>query len=407
MSKSEQKNTKLTKIKKDHNRPEIPQYIKTEAFLENIGFFTPSSKHIKKIYSKEKKIGVNIDEEGKKSIIKTKVSANHELGLPITSDLDYYRAFLKICDEIIDPNGRFTLPIAVPTTKLIRYAGKSDGAIELREVKKWLKRMTGTMIEGGMYSAKAKEFSDGFVGTVFSQVLLKGDKNQKNGEFANTNYVWPSPWFLSNFFYHHVKTIDFNFYRRLRKPIAKALYSLLETGWYASNGNPYKKNYHNLCDEFLLTKCKYFSDIQRQLDPAHNELVREKFLKKWEYLPTSIKGLYIIAYYPGDKFCEDQKARHERKKTVDQIVAGSKSFSPFEPLTDKQECLVDDILTVCKDSKNRVAYEKIVREKSENLIRTSLSETRMAIHERRIKKTPGAYFTDTIKQLEKMRANAK
>jgi hypothetical protein len=273
-------------------------------------------------------------------------------------------------------------------------------------VKKWFKRMVFTGIEGGMYSAKAKEFSEGFVGTVFSQVILKGEA-KKTGEKAETNYVWPSPWFLSNFFYHHVKTIDFNFYRRLRKPIAKALYSLLETGWYASGGNPYKKNYHNLCDEFLLTKRKYFSDIKQQLDPAHKELAREKFLEKWEYLPTSIKGHYVIAYYPGEKFFQDQKARLKRKQTVDQIAIGSKPSSKFEPLTERQQFLVEDILKVCKDSQNRVAYEKIVRERPEQLIRSSLTETRMAIHERRIKKTPGAYFTDTIKQLEIMRANAK
>ncbi len=404
MSTKKQK-TKLTKIKRE-NLPEIPQYIKTEAFLENIGFFTPSSKQVKKIYVKEKKIGVNVGKDGKKKIIKTKVSANHELGLPITSDLDYYRAFLKICDEIIDPNGRFKLPITIPTNKLIRYAGKSDGAIELKEVKKWFKRMAFTGIEGGMYSARAKEFNEGFIGTVFSQVILKGEI-KKSGEKADTNYVWPSPWFLSNFFYHHVKTIDFNFYRRLRKPIAKALYSLLETGWYASGGNPYKKNYNNLCDEFLLTKCKYFSDIKRQLDPAHKELVREKFLEKWEYLLTSIKGQYIITYYPGEKFFQDQKARIQRKQTATQITIGSKPSTTFEPLTDKQQYLVEDILKVCKDSQNRVAYEKIVRDKSEELIRSSLTETRMAIREGRIKKTPGAYFTDTIKQIERLRTTAK
>jgi hypothetical protein len=37
----------------------------------------------------------------------TKISANYELGLPITSDFDYYRAFLKICDELVDRDGRF------------------------------------------------------------------------------------------------------------------------------------------------------------------------------------------------------------------------------------------------------------------------------------------------------------
>src|SRR5712691_9714278 len=89
--------------------------------------------------------GYYIDERGTKRTIKTKISANYELGLPITSDLDYYRAFLKICDEIVDRDGRFRLPITVPTKKLIRYAGKVDSTKERREVRAWFKRMTGTL----------------------------------------------------------------------------------------------------------------------------------------------------------------------------------------------------------------------------------------------------------------------
>lgn len=401
----QEKPAKQTKAKKSLFL-DIPQYIKTEAFLENIGFFTPSSKRIKGIYTKEKVIGERIDNDGTKQFIKTKVSANHEYGLPITSDLDYYRAFLKICNELVDHDGRFQLPIPVPTTKLLRYAGKTKGATEWKEVKQWLCRMTGTLIKGGLYRAKAKEFEEGFIGNVFSQVLLKGEK-QKNGKTAGTNYVWPSPWFLSNYYYRYVKTIDFNFHMRLRKPIAKALYTVLETGWYASGGNPYKKRYQSLCDEFLLTTHKHFSDIKRQLDPAHKELVRESYLDKWDYTKSKIKPNYIITYYPGEKFFQDQQARGERKQTATQIANSRKILPEFKSLDDKQHYMVDEILRVCGDEKNRVAYEKVVRENHENLIWTVISETKLASHEGTIKKNKGAYFMDTLKRIAAMRANAK
>ena len=38
-----------------------PEYIQAEAFLEVSGYFTPSSKHIKSIYTKEKKLREYID----------------------------------------------------------------------------------------------------------------------------------------------------------------------------------------------------------------------------------------------------------------------------------------------------------------------------------------------------------
>jgi hypothetical protein len=227
----------------------VPDYISAEVFLENSGFFTPSSKRVKGIYTKEKVIGEKLYPDGTTRMIATKISANYELGLPITSDFDYYRAFLKICDELVDRDGRFRLPILIPTRQLIRHAGKVESPKERQEAKRWFERMTGTLIKGGLYRAKHKDYDDGFIGTVFSQVILRGQA-MKNGRVADTNYVWPSPWFLSNYFYRHLKSIDFNLHQRLRKPIAKALYPLLETGWYASGGRPYAKSYHDLCQEF-------------------------------------------------------------------------------------------------------------------------------------------------------------
>ena len=64
-----------------------PEYIQAEAFLEVSGYFTPSSKRIKSIYTKEKKLREYIDESGNKRTVKVEVSANHKLGLPITSEL--------------------------------------------------------------------------------------------------------------------------------------------------------------------------------------------------------------------------------------------------------------------------------------------------------------------------------
>lgn len=213
----------------------VPEYIPAEVSLENLGFFTPSSKRIKNIYVKEKVLGEKIGPDGVKRTVKATIRASGGLGLPITSDLDYYRAFLKICDEVADAQGRLHMPIIVPTAKLLRYAGKQENAKRWKEVQEWFERMTLTGIIGGVYRAKQKHYDDGFVGTLFSRVVITGGE-MRNGETAQTNYVWVAPWFLANYFHHHLRPIDLTFHQRLWKPIAKALYPLLETGWYASGG---------------------------------------------------------------------------------------------------------------------------------------------------------------------------
>jgi hypothetical protein len=378
----------------------VPDYISAEVFLENSGFFTPSSKRVKGIYTKDKTIGEKTYPDGTVRLIKTKISANYELGLPITSDFDYYRAFLKICDELVDREGRFRLPIVIATRQLIRYAGKVESPKERKEVKQWFERMTGTLIKGGLYRAKHKDYDDGFVGTVFSQVILRGQA-MKNGRVAETNYVWPSPWFLSNYFYRHLKSIDFNLHQRLRKPIAKALYPLLETGWYASGGKPYAKSYGDLCQEFLLVDRKHISRIREQLDPSHRELVYERFLARWEYRKAASDEDYIVTYWPGHKFFEDQQAREIRRQLAEQLSRKPEELANSEPaaLNSAEQTLLEEILAVCGDAGNQAAYRKVIREHPEGLLWMAISETRQASREHRITKTKGAYFMATVKDL--------
>jgi len=382
--------------------PTYAEYIQAEAFLEVSGFFTPSSKRIRGIYTKEKKLREYTDEQGKRCALKIKISANHELGLPITSDLDYYRAFLKICDEVVDREGRFKIPIIADTSMLVRYAGKKKGAIEYREVRSFLRRMAWTGMEGAVYRAKKKDYDEGVISTVFRQVVIKGER-MRNGETADTNYIWPSSWFLSNYYYRYTRPIDFEFYKQLRKPIAKSLFTLLENGWYAAEGKPYAKSYRALCEEFLLTCHHYLSDIKQQLDPSHRELQQLGFLERWEYRKNVSGTDYILVYYPGHKFFDDQAAKGARRHLAEQIEA-SQLPSPQLDLIDRSDLLLSDILDICGDRKNTAAYLKTIKTHPEPLVRMALSETKQANLEHRITKSPGAYFTDALKRLAQYHA---
>ena len=181
-----------------------------------------------------------MDVQGHKRTLKVKISANYQARLPYVSTLTTTAPSLKICDDIVDREGRFKMSIAVPTFTLLRYAGKSQSAREQREVRLWFKRMTATLIEGAIYRAKKERFDEGFTGTLFSQVVVKGEQ-LRNGKIADTNYVWLSPWFLSNYYHRYTRPIDFEFYKRLRKPIAKSLYTLLRMA-----GTP---RWQALCEE--------------------------------------------------------------------------------------------------------------------------------------------------------------
>jgi hypothetical protein len=229
----------------------------------------------------------------------------------------------------------------------------------------------------------------------------------RNGKSADTNYVWLAPWFLSNYFYHHTRPVDITFYKRLRKPIAKSLYTLLENGWYAANGRPYQKSYRALCDEFLLTCHPHLSLIKQQLDPSHKELKKLELIESWEYRKAAHGTDYIIIYYPGKKFFRDMRDKEARRDQATKIENGRYEPLDQQPaLIDEKSILLEDILALCGDRENAPSYRKLIDQYSLSLAHAAYSETRQAHLESRIRKSKGAYFTDTLKRLAHLRGQS-
>jgi hypothetical protein len=140
----------------------------------------------------------------------------------------------------------------------------------------------------------------------------------RGGKLAEMNFVWPAPWFLSNFYYRYVRPIDLAFHQRLRKPIAKTLYPILDTGWYAADGAEYAKRYENLCTLLFIPAHQHLSLVKQQLDPSHEELHKEHFLATWEYsLDQNGEWSGVIRWWPGAKWFQDQEARLSRRELVE------------------------------------------------------------------------------------------
>jgi hypothetical protein len=372
--------------------------------FEHIGYFTPASKRIKNITTKEKILAERVNPDGTRTVFKVRILGTGHYGLPITSDLDYYRAFLKLLDDLVGRLGHIPEPIALPTKTLMRSAGKQVSTQELQAVKDWIRRSNATAIQGFYYDAVSGDYIEIGGEPLFPRYVMRGQR-LPTGEYADTHAVWLASWFRTNYLHHHVRPLDLAFHLRLRKPIAKALYPLLELGWYATSGQPYTKSYFELCHEFLLHESRYLSRIKQQLDPAHHELVQQRFLERWEYRPAAKGSSWVISYHPGPKFFEDQQAREARRHLAARIAPGTPplTLSPLSagapPLP-----LLAEILAVCGDRQNQAAYQKVLREYPEAHIQMALAETCHAAQEGRIRKSNGAYFMDTLKRLATLRS---
>ena len=315
------------------------EYVAAEQNLETIGYFSAGYKRRYPKEPNEAKV-INIGPQRQIRIVPS------TYGYPNSEDQDYYRGFLKVCstnarlaerkrERQITRHPHLELPIGFSTNQLLRYSGKGDNARNRQAVRNWIKRCTATTIEGGLYQAKTKYINQEFGGQLFSQYVLIGEK-MLNGREAGMNYVWPAAWFLSNFYYHYYRRVDLAFHQRLSKPIAKGLYPLLETGWFASGG-PFTKRYADLCAHLFIQPHAQQSLVKQQLDPAHEELKHELFLEAWEYvLDSEQQWTGVIRWWPGKKWLDDQEARKLRKDLAEQppdIPGGLAIFSEKKYLT--------------------------------------------------------------------------
>ena len=342
--------------------------------------------------------------DGTRLTLKICIVASGKYGLPMTSDLDYYRAFLKILDDTLAREGHITEPISLPTKTLLRYAGKAAGTAARHEVKDWIRRSHATVIEGFFYLAEQGDYVEIGEEPLFPRYRLRGQQLD-TGEVADSNYVWLASWFRSNYIHHHLRPIDLALHQRLRKPLSKSLLPLLEIGWYAAEGQPYTKSYHDLCHAFLLKEHRYLAHITRQLDPAHQELAQERVLAHWTYRHATKGRDWLITYYPGEKFAEEQHVRATRRQLATHIAHRAQPLSRASPTRrDRVPPLLAEILAVCGDRQNQAAYQKVLREYPEGLVSMALAETRHAAQEARIRKNPGAYFMETVQQLARLRA---
>ena len=177
--------------------------------------------------------------------------------------------------------------------------------------------------------------------------------------------------------YYYFRRVDLAFHHRLQKAIAKILYPILDTGWYAANGSAYTKSYVDLCAILFIPPYKQVSLVKQQLDPSHEELRREEFLAGWEYCRDQ-RGKWTgsIRWWPGEKWRKDQEERKNRREVVvrPNETPPLSVLAPLEeePLSQENEAAVSETPAQSEHYRMlvesfyaRVGQPKITRQKKE------------------------------------------
>ena len=147
---------------------------------------------------------------------------------------------------------------------------------------------------------------------IFDRVIQIGEE-MEDGQIADRIYVKVSDWLLENFENNYVLPIDYELYRELRFPIAKALVPLFQIWFYAARRNHFQpkieKRYKELSELLGIRPAKHLSKIKETLEPSLQELKQYRLIGTWDFERT-VDGLeFKLVATPGDRFLTERQIR--------------------------------------------------------------------------------------------------
>ncbi len=266
--------------------------IRSEVNFLNYPFFALSRKDAQKRMTTE-----YTDERGDRKF-SWKVSANPEYGYPGPFDQQVHKAIEYIISQMKPP-----LQNPVPIGSLYRIAkllGLRDSGRVYQMIQDSLTRIVTTSVESkGTFYDKSKQRWIKDVFHLYDRVVFMGQK-LLNGEIADTNYLILSSWYLESINSRYVKPLDYTYYRTLKSPISTRLYELLGVKFKGSLFINY--SYSKLCQLLPLTRYQYFAQAKRQLEQAHQELVRTGFFENVEWVKVKNDPHdWLVNYWAGER----------------------------------------------------------------------------------------------------------
>jgi Replication initiator protein A len=284
--------------------------LRVEKNLSTIGVFTPRLTRPKEV-SKVIRTMTRLP-DGAQVEAQATINSHPKFGLPITADQDKFYALTRILDDVRQKTGSIQNPITFNYSQILKLLGRKKNGDAHREIDEWLMRMKHTVImsEGVVWLSGRKRYStDAF--NVFDRVIGMGEELD-NGEKAGSIHVFLSSWLLENFENNYVLPIDYELYRELRFPIAKALVPLLQVWFYASRHSKkstVEKRYPELCELLGIERARKLSRIYQTTENSLEELKYHKLIRHWDFQPTADGKHYKLIVAPGDRFVTERQAK--------------------------------------------------------------------------------------------------
>lgn len=254
-----------------------------EINLALIGYYSISSSRAPQVDEKVVHLTRTIDGQRRTSVARILRALRHRL--PNTGDQDRLLAILR--HEKVRGRWPPRRPIEFSHADICRELGhclrSGEHHAALRESLDVM-AMTTIVTEQAIYLPRERRFLTDTV-RLFDRVVTVG-RSLDNGRPAARNYVWLSEWLLENLSASHFLSIDFERYRSLRRPTARALVPLLHLWLYAAGDGVFEKRCQPLRELLGLQAYAHLSKLREKLGPAFDELRDAGYIRDWRIEPT-------------------------------------------------------------------------------------------------------------------------
>jgi hypothetical protein len=331
--------------------------VRFEKNLLQIGFFSAHDRRSSKDDTL-RRVEQWVNRNGKQ--VKVAAEFRCALGLPSTADRDKYMAFMKIAMEKKLKFGQLTNPIRFSGYSMLNALGIADSGANYEDLNTWGKRMADTTItsEEIIYSSTRQKFLDKTV-HLFRSFERSGERDHDGGNQSVQYEVVLEDWVLDNINQQYVIPEDFALYRKLVRPISKALFVHLPLWFYANKCKKFEKDYSDICSLLNIRNYPYLSKIKETMGLALEDLVKIGYLEKWDIQVMKSKAGFKVVLFPGAqiiKILSNNNSRLLPPSTENELT---KEQDSVRRALIERNVSEEKALTICTDYDVRLVQDQL------------------------------------------------
>lgn len=256
-----------------------------------------------------------MERDGLPRKVEIEIMPSAKWGYPTVLDLEYFRAFERALTMMWEREGVVPDILRISGRELIRLTGRTPNGDRQQEVREFLDRLSGLVLQEHRKNAKGRRAETGV--HIFERIdreeVSAGDRTE--GQW--THQIRLADWYWANLNNFHCHIQDQRVFWALQRDLTKLLYQHLH-GLFRVGRGAASESYTELSMNLSLKRLRAISEIRRQIKPAHDELLELGFLGKWslEPMPSQTKE-YLVVWEAGPTWHEVYQKEREKLQEIE------------------------------------------------------------------------------------------